>query len=133
MSIEDKARELGQAITEDERFKRYEAAKLVHDADTELGAMIERYSSVTNEYLLESDKEIKDEAKIENLSNAVRLLYDEIMKNPHMTELVAAKEAMEKLLAQVNGIIDFYVTGGQGSAHGCSSSSCATCGGCGGH
>ncbi|MDP4152099.1 MAG: YlbF family regulator [Bacillota bacterium] len=127
MSVEDKAKELGQAIIEDERYISYEKARLIHDNDEELQAMLVRYDTIRNDLVTENQKGIKDNAKLENLSNAMQVLYDQIIKNENMLSFLNAKNEMEKLMNEVNSIIDFYITGEEG---GCSPDKCSGCSGC---
>jgi len=126
MNIEEKARELGQAIIEDPKFIAYKKARMIHDSDEELQKMLQRYEEIRNEIIIENQKSVKDEEKIKNLSNALQFLYDELMKNKVLTDFLEAKHEVDMIISKVNSIIDFYLTGGEG----CSPSKCSGCSGC---
>ena len=71
--------------------------------------------------------EESDKTVIENLKNRLEELSREITKNENYSNFAAAQQAMDALMADVNGEIKFCITGERPSTctHDCSS--CAGC------
>lgn len=127
MSVEEKARELGQTIIEDERFIAYEKARLAQETSKELQAAMQEYESARAELVKANEGGASHEA-VKGLSDKLQKSYKALMDNPVMQDYMNSRKEFEALLSTVNGIIDFYVTGNEQS--GCSGS-CSGCHGCG--
>ena len=124
--VEEKAKELGQAIIEDERFVAYKKAEIAQASDEELQTLLKSYEACRTT-LIEANQNGASEEIIKNLSSELDEKYKALIGNKNMMDFMKARQEVEQLLAQVNGIIDFYVTGEE--PHSCSGN-CASCGGC---
>ena len=128
MDVIEKAKELAQAISQDERCRRLQVAKAANDSDSALQEMIGRFNLQKMQLGEEYKKEPPDRDRIRELEQSIRAVYQEIMKTPAMTEYSVAKDAMDELVAQINAIIQLSVSG-EVDAAGCSGD-CAGCSGC---
>lgn len=111
MTVMDKAKELGEAIIADGRFKNYEAAKEAHDRDEALQEKIMKFEAAREEVIAANTEEPRDDAKVKEISERLNALYDEITKNQTMTNFLSAKEAVESMVQEVYNLLTFYITG----------------------
>jgi cell fate (sporulation/competence/biofilm development) regulator YlbF (YheA/YmcA/DUF963 family) len=111
MDTIEKAKELAMAIAQDDVIVRLQKAKAANEADLPLQEMIGKFNlkkmSLSGEY----KKVPIDEEKTKKLEQELRDMYADIMRNEHMTEFAAAKEAMDALIGQINDIIRVAVDG----------------------
>lgn len=125
------ARELGQAIAEDGRCKRLQAAKAANDADAALQEMIYAFNLKQMQVNAEMHKEPEkqDKEKLKQFQNEMKESYASVMATPLMVEFAAAKKDMDELIGHINSIIQMSVTGeaDEGSACGGDCGSCAGC------
>ena len=135
MNVIELARQLGAALQEDERYKKFVVAKDNNDNDTELQANIEQFNELRRQLNVEMSKDDKDADTMKNLDSDIKKLYGEIMSRPSMVEYNEAREAMDKLLSSVNFIITMAANGEdpmtcpEEQPHSCSGS-CSSCSGC---
>lgn len=135
MTVIELARELGKALQEDERYKKYQEAKEKNDKDVELQNMIGDFNVKRMKLNQEMQKEDKDAETMQKLDGELREVYTKIMANPNMTEFNTAQEAVDKLLNSVNFIISMSANGEdpmtcpEEQPASCGGS-CSTCGGC---
>lgn len=135
MDIIEAARNLGAAIQQDERYKKYIEAKKANDADEELQELIGEFNlarmSVDNEF--QKEEADRDGEKIKEFNTTIRKLYGKIMCNDTMMAFNKAKADFEAVMQRVNGIIELATEGEDPETcepeSGCTGS-CATCGGC---
>lgn len=131
-----KARELGKAIQADERYIRYNEARIANDNDQELQNLIGEFNLARQKVALEMSKpaEEQNKEKLDENNKEMQRLYTLVMQNEHMADFTMAKADMDKLLNEVNGIIALCCDGEdpdtcEVSMGGCTGS-CSTCGGC---
>lgn len=129
------ARELGKAIQQDSRFIAYNETKLRNDNDSELQEKIGAFNLTRQNLQMEMSRPEgeKDENKIAELNTAIQSKYNEIMTNTNMAEFTIAKNAVDKMLNEINQIISLCCDGADPDTcevQDCGGS-CATCGGCG--
>ena len=128
------ARELGKAIQADERYIEYNKAKLANDIDSELQDLIGKFNLKRQQVGLEMSKsaEEQDKAKLDEANKEMQRLYTLVMQNEHMADFTMAKQGMDKLLQEVNGIIALCCDGEDPDTceYTACTGSCATCGGC---
>ena len=131
--ILEMAKELGEAIQMDERFIRVQMAQAAADADEVLQGYIGEFNLKRIALGNESQKEEKDEQKIEQLNSELRAAYANIMKNASMTAYNEAKPALDQLINQIARIITLSAQGEDPQSidehEGCTGS-CESCGGC---
>ncbi len=125
--IIEKAKELGALLQASEQVQRYNAAKVAYDGNEELQKLIQEFNLQRMSMMNLSSAEEPDEARMAELEERIKDIYTNIMQNPVSAELQDAKQAVEAVLNQVNGVISFYVTGEEPSS---CTHDCSTCGGC---
>lgn len=132
MDVISKARELGKAIQQDERFIRYAKAKLQNDNDTELQAAIGEFNIIRMEFDREMQAEERNEEKLKELNEKIREVYSRIMATPGMIEYNTAKAELDTLVSEINTVISKSLEGDDpdtiDTTAGCSGN-CASCGG----
>lgn len=128
MDIIEKARELGQALMEDERCKRLQAAKAANDSDAKLQEFIGEFNlkkiQMNNEFNKAPEQQSKE--KLSKIEQELKDVYNKIMTTPTMVEFTAAKKDMDELIGHINSIIQMSVSG---EVDGSCSGNCASCGG----
>ncbi len=133
MDVIEKARELGKALQQDERYLRLVKANQANDADETLQDLIGKFNLKRMEINQEVTKEQKDSDKLSKLDAEFKELYKTIMSRPTMVEYNAAKQDMESLVTFINQIVVDSANGEDPDtieqATGCSGS-CSSCSGC---
>ena len=133
MNVIDKARELGRAIQQDERFIRYAKARLQNDSDSELQDAIGQFNIVRMELDREVGSDNKDDLKVQELNEKLRKLYRLIMSSPGKVVYNTANAEGVIMVNEVNVIISKCIDGEDpdtcDTTSGCTGS-CASCGGC---
>ena len=127
-------RELGKAIQADETCKAYIAAKLDADNDETLQNAIGEFNLVKMQISEETQKEDKDEAKLQELNVKLRKCYADIIANEKMQKYNNANQLYSGLINKVYAILELCCNGEdpetcEPEEHSCSGS-CSTCGGC---
>lgn len=130
------ARELGKAIQADPRYIDYVNAKEANDKDESLQNLIGEFNLKRQSIQYEMNKPDgeKDADRIAKLNTEMQEAYGKVMGNVNMANFVIVKNALDKLLEDVNMIISMCCEGEdpdtcEPTAHACSGS-CSTCGGC---
>ena len=133
MDVIAKARELGKAIQQDERFIRYAKARLANDDDKELQDAIGEFNIVRLELDREVNSDEKNDDKVKELNEKLRKVYSSVMSSPAMVEYNTAKAALDTLVNEINVIISKSIDGEDpdtcDTSSGCTGS-CDSCGGC---
>ena len=133
MNVIELTRELGKAIQADERYIRFEKARIANDNDVDLQNAIGNFNIKRMELEQAVSKEPKDEEAVKNLNEELRKLYGEIMSSKGMVEYNTAKALLDQLVNEVNTIITKSLDGEDPETceaeEGCTGS-CSTCGGC---
>ena len=133
MDVIAKARELGKAIQQDERFIRYAKARLANDDDKELQDAIGEFNLVRMELDREVNSDEKNDDKVKGLNEKLRKVYSSVMSSPAMVEYNTAKAALDTLVNEINVIISKSIDGEDpdtcDTSSGCTGS-CDSCGGC---
>ena len=134
MTVIEAARNLGEAIQQDERFLRYAKAKLANDKNDALQELIGEFNMVRMNLDEVMSAPERDEEKVQSLNEQLRKVYLDIMSNESMVEYNASKVDLDGILNDVNSIISQCVDGAdpktvEPQVHSCSGS-CESCGGC---
>ncbi len=119
----EKAKELGAVLQASETFKRYNAARAAFEADEAAQNLVKEYN-LQRMNMMNAEN---DEARMQELEERVKAIYDQVMNMPSMMEMQASGQALQELVGQINGVISFYVTGEEPSS---CTHDCSTCGGC---
>ncbi len=126
--IIEKARELGQMLSECDEFKALKGAEEMQLSDPEAQELMMEYAN-TREALAKkaSDTNITKE-ELESIQAEAQEAFNKLCTNKNITRYIEANKAFSTLIEQVNAIIAYYVKGEE-QGGGCSGN-CSTCGGC---
>ncbi len=126
--IIEKARELGQMLSECDEFKALKGAEEMQLADPKAQELMMEYAN-TREVLAKkaSDANVTKEA-LESIQSEAQEAFNKLCTNKNITRYIEANKAFSTLIEQVNSIIAYYVKGEEQSG-GCSGN-CSSCGGC---
>ena len=130
MTVKECTKLLGEAIAASEPVKSYLAAKEAYDTSKELQEKLAEYS--TDRMLLGEenmkDLAMQDTEVIEKLEKRIAELYEEITHLDVYLNLTGAQQAVNLLMQEVNGDINFYAFGERPCTHDCSTcgSDCAS-------
>lgn len=132
--IIEMARELGQALQQDDRYIRTIAAQKAADEDNELQDLIGQFNLKRIALNNEMQKEDKSDEKIDEMSSEIRDVYEKIMKNEAMIAYNAVKPELDQLVNSISRIIVLSAQGEDPNSieeheAGCSGN-CSSCGGC---
>lgn len=136
MNVIELTRQLGKAIQEDERYKKYEEICALNDKDTELQNSIGEFNQMRTELSFEMRRPDKDADKLTQLDKEIKELYDTIMAMPKMVAYNEAKAEIDALMKSVYYILQQSANGEDPETcpaeapTGCSGS-CSSCSGCG--
>ena len=123
MTVKECTKLLGETIAASEEVKGYLKAKEAYDTSRELQAMLGEYSA--QRMLLGEERikplEAQDDEMIAKLEARIEALYEEITHAEVYLALQAAQEALNLLMQEVNGDINFYAFGERPCTHDCSS------------
>ena len=129
------AKQLGKELQKDARYLAFRKASADNDADEALQQLIGEFNLKRQNIQYEMNKgDEKDADKIAKLNTEMQECYGKVMGNVNMANFVIVKNALDKLLEDVNMIISMCCEGEdpdtcEPAAHACSGS-CSTCGGC---
>lgn len=112
---------LGNAIKEDERILKMNAAKKAFDESTEVQNLMFEYNAQRVALTEEYKKGATDNDIIEAINNRIDQLYNSIVSHPVYVEYTATQEEVNKFMNEVNGEITFTITGERPCTHDCSS------------
>lgn len=132
MEILELARTLGQAIQQQECYKKIEQAKRANDANAQLQEEIGQFNLIRMSMDQALSAEQRDDEKIKNLNEQLKAAYEKVMQNQSMQAYNAAKTELDSLVQKINTIITYSANGADPmtvDVEGCSGS-CATCSGC---
>ncbi len=127
--ILDKARELGIALSETPEFLRMQSARELMDANEAVTSALAEYKEKQEELVDLLSGEDADRLLIASLSRDVETLQEQLLENPVFAEAMAAQNAFQLLMSQVNGEIAACI-GAQSRSGGCNGGSCEGCKGC---
>ncbi len=125
--IKDIAKQLGEAIKEDERIIRLNRATIAYESDMELLTNVSRYNELSKKLADAFETEGRDSDTVKNLGGELRDLYEKIMQIPTMIEFNEAKEAVDKFMEEVNGEVMYTVTGTRPCSHDGCDGDCSHC------
>lgn len=121
MTIMELAAELGKAIKADERITKMNEAREAYEKDEELQKLMLEYNVQQTALAEEYKKEQVDNAIIEAIENRLESIVQEVTGSQVYADLMAASEAVDALMHEVNGEIEFNITGQRPCTHDCSS------------
>ena len=128
-AVFQKTRELGQALMEREIYLRMKEAEdkamQNEDAARTMGEYLEKRQQLQE--LMQSDN--PDPGAMKRISDEMDEAHDRLELMDDIVALTEAREAFNSLIAQVNQVLQFIVTGNMEQPSGCSGN-CGSCSGC---
>ena len=129
VEIIEKTKELGKLLSESDQVKALAAARLAYEQNAEIQDLNGQFNIHKMSIAALSKQDNPDEERIAGHEDKLRDIYDKIMSSEVMTDYHTKTQTVEQLIAQINNILNFYISGE--NPQGCTGS-CATCGGCSG-
>ena len=121
MEIMELAAQLGQAIKADERIAKMNEARVAYESNEEIQKLMLEYNAQQIAMAEEYKKEAVDQKIIEAIENRLDEIVSAVTSNPVFAQVNEAQEAVNKLMAEVNGEIEFQITGQRPCSHDCHS------------
>lgn len=126
--IIEKARELGQMLSESDEFKALKGAEELQLADTEATELMMEYANTRERLSNKMADPSNTEEDFKAIQKEMEDAFHKLMTNANIKRYIEANNSFKTLIDQVNAIIAFYVKGEEQSG-GCSGN-CSSCGGC---
>ena len=123
-----KTRELGQALTESEIYKKMKEAEDRAMQNQEAAETMTKYLEKRTQIQEILTQENPDSAVMKALSDEMDALQERLQMIDDIAQLTEARNNFSHLIAQVNQVLQFIVTGTMDEEGGCSGS-CSSCGG----
>ena len=127
MDIFELAAQLGDALKNDERLKRLDAAKNAYESEPELQKALVEYGVQQQALQVEITRQERDTVFIDTIQARIDELYKQIMEHPAFVELNEAQADVNVLMNEVNATITYHITGEKPSS---CTHDCSSCGGC---
>lgn len=124
-----KTRELGQALVESEIYKTMKEAEDRAMQNKEAADTMGRYLEIRSSLQDMLSKPDPDSVAMKALSDEMDSLHAQLQSIDDIVQLTQAREAFNSLIAQVNQVLQFIVTGKIDEPEGGCTGSCASCGG----
>ena len=124
MTVFEKAHELGEMIKNSEEMRAMDIAEAIQKNDPESEELLKEFNLKRMNLArdIESGKIKQAEAIVKNNEN-----FEEMVnKSQTIKNYVDAKNTFDQMVAQINQIINVYITGQDSSC----THDCSTCGGC---
>lgn len=121
MEIMELATQLGQAIKADPRIAQMEEAKVAYEKDEKIQQLMLEYNTQQIALAEEYKRETVDQKIIEAIENRLNEIVEAVTTSEPFLKINAAQEAVNALMNEVNGEIEFQITGQRPCTHDCSS------------
>jgi cell fate (sporulation/competence/biofilm development) regulator YlbF (YheA/YmcA/DUF963 family) len=121
MEIMELAAQLGQAIKKDPRIAQMEEAKVAYEKDEKIQQLMLEYNTQQIALAEEYKRETVDQKIIEAIENRLNEIVEAVTTSETFVKINAAQEAVNALMNEVNGEIEFQITGQRPCTHDCSS------------
>lgn len=133
MNVElfEKARALGEELQNTEEYRRVQIAQDAAEADLDTIQAVEQYNQLLQSIDSGARSGLLDQAAMRNMTIRAQAMEKSLQDRPVIVELTEAQQAFADLMAKVNQVIRFMITGEAEEESGCGGN-CASCGGCGG-
>ena len=124
MTITEQTHELGKLIKASAEMEAYKAAEEAQMNDEEAKKLMQEFNMQRMNLARDMQEgKISQEEAVKKNNEAFEAMVEksEVIKN-----FIEAKKAFDAVISEINGILNFYITGQEpGCTHNCS-----TCGGC---
>ena len=124
MDIFEKTKELGEMIQESEEMKRMKTADAAQLADEEAQKLLQEFN--LQRMNLARDMQEEKISKEEAVKRNNEAFQNMVSSSETIKEYVDSKKAFDAVVAKINGILNFYITGQDPNC----THDCSTCGGC---
>ena len=121
MEIMELAAQLGQAIKADSRIAKMNEAREAYEKDEDIQKLMLEYNAQQIALAEEYKKEPVDPKVIEAIEHRLDEIVSQVTANPVFVQVNEANEAVNALMNEVNGEIEFNITGQRPCTHDCSS------------
>ena len=121
MEIMELAAQLGQAIKADSRIVKMNEARAAYEKDEDIQKLMLEYNAQHIALAEEYKKEPVDPKVIEAIEHRLDEIVSQVTANPVFIQVNEANEAVNALMNEVNGEIEFQITGQRPCSHDCSS------------
>lgn len=121
MTIMELAAQLGQAIKQDERIVKMNEAREKYEKDENLQKLMFEYNMQQVALAEEYKKDPVDKAVIEAIEGRLDAIVKDVTESAIFAELNEAQEAVNALMQEVNGEIEYNITGQRPCTHDCHS------------
>ena len=121
MEIMELAAQLGQAIKADSRIVKMNEARAAYEKDEDIQKLMLEYNAQQIALAEEYKKEPVDPKVIEAIEHRLDEIVSQVTANPVFIQVNEANEAVNALMNEVNGEIEFQITGQRPCSHDCSS------------
>ena len=128
-AVFQKTRELGQALLESEAYQRVKAAEDKAMQNEQATAAMSAYLEKRTELQEMVQGENPDPVALKRLSDEMDEAQQRLQMMDDIVALNAARDEFNSLIAQINQVLQFIVTGNMEQPSGCTGS-CSTCSGC---
>lgn len=135
MDVVALTRELGAAVQQDERYKKFVAAKEASEKDTEVKAMMAKIDELRTAYQAEAMNPTPDETVLGKLDQDFQQLYTNLMVNDTMQAYEEARQELDGMMNYLMQILYLCVNGEDPATcepqaeHDCGGE-CSHCAGC---
>ncbi len=121
MTIMELAAQLGQAIKQDERIVKMNEAREEYEKDENLQKLMFEYNMQQVALAEEYKKDPVDKAVIEAIESRLDAIVKDVTGSEIFVKLNEAQEAVNALMQEVNGEIEYNITGQRPCTHDCHS------------
>ena len=125
MTVLEYAKQLGEAIANDEVMKKFNEAKKKYEENEYLQKLMVEYNThrtaLGTQFKL--DLAEQDESLIKSIRARIDEIFGIIVSNEDYKAYAEAQDAIAKLMNEVNSEINFYVFGERPCTHDCSTCS----------
>ena len=121
MEIMELAAKLGQAIKADERIAKMNEARDAYEKDVKIGELMAEYAAQQSALAEAYKLDPADSAVISAIEGRLQAIVAEVTASDVFVNLNKAQEEVSKLMEEVNGEIEYQITGHRPCSHDCSS------------
>ena len=111
MTVDEAVRNLGKAIQNDCRYKRYVAAKKANDENEALQNQIGEFQLLRMNFQRNTEKSEQSSEKLTQMEETLQKMYDAIIATDGMKEFQAAKDEVDAMMNDVDAIISLSLSG----------------------
>ncbi len=124
MTLAEKAHELGEMIKACPEMEALNAAEAVQEADENAQELMKEFNLKRMNLAKDMHEgKIKQDEAIKKNNEAFQAMVE---KSKAIADYVEAKKAFDSRINEINGILNYYITGQDPSC----THDCSTCGGC---